>query len=67
MGREKEEREREKDRDGEGEREANLLARLFQLLDVELTDLVVVVDSVDGVTEYLMEKWQCNNLEQGNI
>ena len=65
-------REREREREmemerGRRERKANVLCRLFQLLDVQLTDLVVVVDSIDGVTEYLVEEWQCNNLEQGNI
>ena len=38
------------------------LGSLFQLLYVQLTDLVVVVDRINRLTEYLMEEGQGNNL-----
>ena len=60
-GRERGERRREGGK-REGEGEADLLGCLFQLLNVQLTDLVVVVDGINGVTQYLMEEGQGNNL-----
>ena len=59
MGRE---RERKRVREGGKQKEVSLLGRLLQLLNVQLTDLVISVYSINGVTEYLMEEWQSNNL-----
>ena len=63
IGRRNGKRERESERGGGWkQKEVSLLGRLLQLLDVQLTDLVISVYSINGVTEYLMEEWQSNNL-----
>ena len=59
MKRGKSERER---REKEGRGRGHLLCSLFQLLNIQFTDFVVVVDSIYRVTEYLVQEGKGNDL-----